>query len=113
MGVLVQGWLYQNQLNPVVELDSGGNVVGRFVYGTRANVPDYMIKGGNVYRPIFGLRFLGCGSRYAKPKWRIVANRFGDLEMWPHGLIAVTLVPLGIISTVSLDWALAHSDHSP
>jgi RHS repeat-associated protein len=49
-GVLVQGFLYQNQLNPVAELDGSGNVVSRFVYGTKANVPDYMIKGGVTYR---------------------------------------------------------------
>ena len=51
-GVLVQGWLYQNQLNPVAELDGSGNVVSRFVYGSRANVPDYMTKNGNTYRLI-------------------------------------------------------------
>ncbi len=51
-GVLVQGWLYANQLNPVAELDGAGNVVSRFIYGTRANVPDYMIKGGVTYRII-------------------------------------------------------------
>ncbi|HLB36960.1 MAG TPA: RHS repeat-associated core domain-containing protein [Gemmatimonadales bacterium] len=49
-GVLVQGFLYQDQLNPVAELDGTGTVVSRFVYGTRANVPDYMIKGGVTYR---------------------------------------------------------------
>jgi len=49
-GTLVQGFLYRNQLNPVAELDAAGNVVSRFVYGSRANVPDYMIKGGTTYR---------------------------------------------------------------
>ncbi len=49
-GTLVQGWLYQDQLNPVAELDGAGNVVARFVYGTRPNVPDYMVKGGITYR---------------------------------------------------------------
>jgi RHS repeat-associated protein len=49
-GTLVQGFLYQNQLNPVAELDGTGNVVSRFVYGTKANVPDYLIKGGVTYR---------------------------------------------------------------
>ena len=49
-GTLVQGWLYQNQLNPVAELDGIGAVVSRFVYGTKANVPDYMIKAGVTYR---------------------------------------------------------------
>ena len=49
-GTLVQGFLYQDGLNPVAELDASGNVVARFVYGTRANVPDYMVKGGVTYR---------------------------------------------------------------
>jgi RHS repeat-associated protein len=52
IGTLVQGFLYQNQLNPVAELDGSGNVVSRFVYGTRGNVPDYMIKGATTYRII-------------------------------------------------------------
>jgi RHS repeat-associated protein len=51
-GVLVHGFLYQNQLNPVAELDGTGAVVARFVYGTKANVPDYLIKGGVTYRII-------------------------------------------------------------
>ncbi|PYN96669.1 MAG: hypothetical protein DMD91_20675, partial [Candidatus Rokuibacteriota bacterium] len=32
-GVFMQGFLYQNQLNPVAELDGAGNVAARFVYG--------------------------------------------------------------------------------
>ncbi|MCK5178755.1 MAG: RHS repeat-associated core domain-containing protein [Candidatus Omnitrophica bacterium] len=51
-GSLVQGFLYKDQLNPVAELDSGGNIVSRFVYGTKGNVPDYMVKGGATYRII-------------------------------------------------------------
>jgi len=49
-GALVQGFLYQDSLKPVAELDGAGNVVARFVYGTKANVPDYMTKGGVTYR---------------------------------------------------------------
>jgi RHS repeat-associated protein len=51
-GVLVQGFLYQDQLNPVAELDGNNNVVSRFVYGDKPNVPAYMIKGGVTYRII-------------------------------------------------------------
>lgn len=51
-GTLTTGWLYQNRLNPIAELDGAGNVVSRFVYGTKKNVPDYMIKGGVTYRII-------------------------------------------------------------
>ena len=49
-GVLVQGFLYRDALNPVAELDGAGNVVSRFVYGSKPNVPDYMLRGGNTYR---------------------------------------------------------------
>ena len=51
-GILVKAWLYQDQLNPIAELDGNGTVVSRFVYGSKANVPDYMIKGGVTYRII-------------------------------------------------------------
>jgi len=42
--------VYIDQLNPVLQLDADGNVVAEFVYGTRLNVPDYMVKGGRTYR---------------------------------------------------------------
>jgi len=51
-GILVQGFLYQDQLNPVAELDGSGNVVSRFIYGTSDHVPDYMVKGDVTYRII-------------------------------------------------------------
>ncbi|HYW91468.1 MAG TPA: RHS repeat-associated core domain-containing protein [Gammaproteobacteria bacterium] len=51
-GKLVQGFLYKDQLNPVAELDGSGNVVARFVYGSKPNVPAYMIKNGKTYRII-------------------------------------------------------------
>ena len=35
---------------PVAELDGSKNVVSRFVYGSKPNVPDTMIKGGVTYR---------------------------------------------------------------
>ncbi len=49
-GVLVQGFLYQDQLKPIAELDGNNAVVSRFVYATHANVPDYLVKGGVTYR---------------------------------------------------------------
>ena len=39
-------------MNPIVELDGTGNITARFVYGTRSNVPDYMVKNGTTYRII-------------------------------------------------------------
>jgi len=49
-GLLVQGFLYGDQLNPIAELDGSGDVVSRFVYGTNRQVPEYMVRSGSVYR---------------------------------------------------------------
>ncbi|MEO8133023.1 MAG: RHS repeat-associated core domain-containing protein [Betaproteobacteria bacterium] len=49
-GALVQGFLYQDGLKPIAELDGANSVVSRFVYSTGVNVPAYMIKGGVTYR---------------------------------------------------------------
>ena len=51
-GTLTQGFLYKDQLNPIAELDGNNNIVSRFIYGTKINVPDYMIRAGNTYRII-------------------------------------------------------------
>lgn len=51
-GTVTKKWIYQDQLNPVAELNSSDSVITRYIYGTRANVPDYMIKDGNTYRVI-------------------------------------------------------------
>lgn len=51
-GSLTQGFLYQDQLNPVAELDASGAVINRFVYADKINVPAYMIRDGRSYRII-------------------------------------------------------------
>jgi RHS repeat-associated protein len=51
-GVLVKQWLYRDQLKPVAELDGSGNLVAEFIYGTKANVPDLVIRGGVTYRTV-------------------------------------------------------------
>src|SRR5262249_17899469 len=50
-GSLVQGFLYDDvHIAPIAEQDGAGNVVARFVYASQDYVPDYMVKGGIVYR---------------------------------------------------------------
>jgi len=50
-GELQQGFLYRDALSPVAELGSDGStVVSRFVYASRAHVPDYMVKEDVSYR---------------------------------------------------------------
>ena len=49
-GTLVQGFLYQDGLRPIAELDSNNQIVSRFVYADKGNVPSYLIKNGITYR---------------------------------------------------------------
>ena len=49
-GILTQAFLYEKQLAPVAELAANGEVLSRIVYGSRPNVPEYMVKGGVAYR---------------------------------------------------------------
>ena len=51
-GTLERVWLYQNGLNVVAELDGSGTLKSRFVYGSRSNVPDYMVTVDSTYRLI-------------------------------------------------------------
>lgn len=51
-GVLLEGLLYDGQLQPVARLGATGNVDERFVYATGVNVPAYMVKDGVTYRLI-------------------------------------------------------------
>jgi RHS repeat-associated protein len=56
LGTTTRRWVYRNQLQIAGELDGTGALLSRFVYATRVNVPDYMIRysGGTqkVYRVI-------------------------------------------------------------
>jgi RHS repeat-associated protein len=51
-GTLQQGFLYDDQLRILAELDGSGAVVSRFVYGSKVNIPDYMVRNGVTYRII-------------------------------------------------------------
>jgi RHS repeat-associated protein len=49
-GALIEGFLYEGQLRPVAWLDGSGAVKATFVYGTRVNVPEYMVTQSGTYR---------------------------------------------------------------
>lgn len=49
-GSAVQGFLYQDQLKIIAELDGTNALVNRFVYGDKPHVPAYLIKGGQTFR---------------------------------------------------------------
>ncbi len=43
-GILTKAWLYKDQLKPIAEMDGSGNLTARFVYGSKSNVPDVLMK---------------------------------------------------------------------
>jgi RHS repeat-associated protein len=49
-GALSRGFLYAGTINPVAELNAGNSVTSLFVYTTRENTPDYMVKNETAYR---------------------------------------------------------------
>jgi RHS repeat-associated protein len=49
-GVLVRQWLWDGPTRIAAELDGAGALVSRFVYATRRNVPDYIVRGGVEHR---------------------------------------------------------------
>ncbi|NOT31813.1 MAG: RHS repeat protein, partial [Planctomycetes bacterium] len=51
-GTFQRGWIYQDGLRVVGELDSTGALAIRYVYGSRSHVPDYMVRYGTTYRII-------------------------------------------------------------
>ncbi|MEY4551033.1 MAG: hypothetical protein RL685_7228, partial [Pseudomonadota bacterium] len=51
-GVFVKKWLYGAGPNPIAELNPTGTVVTRFVYGSRSDVPEYVVQAGASYRVV-------------------------------------------------------------
>ena len=49
-GTLSQGFLYQDGLNVVAQLDGSGNWVARYVLGGKANAPDYFTNSSGTFR---------------------------------------------------------------
>lgn len=51
-GKIVQRFIYKDGLNPIAELDENGNIKSQFIYATKVNIPDYMIRDSKTYRLI-------------------------------------------------------------
>jgi RHS repeat-associated protein len=49
-GVVTNRWLYQDGLRPIAELNPTGTLIAAYVYGTKSNVPDMIIRQGKFYR---------------------------------------------------------------
>jgi len=48
-GVVAYRFIYQDQLNPIAKVDADGNLIERYVYGSKGNIPDYIIRDGEKY----------------------------------------------------------------
>jgi RHS repeat-associated protein len=83
-GTLVQGWLYQDDLRPIAELDGQGQVVSQFVYASRINVPDYILKQGRTYRIIADQR--GSPRLVVDTDTGVVVQRM-DYDVWGQVLV--------------------------
>ncbi|MFT4724310.1 MAG: RHS repeat-associated protein [Colwellia sp.] len=81
---LVQGFLYKDQLNPIAELDGYGAVVSRFVYGSKAFMPDYMVKGGKTYSIISD--HLGSPRLVINTSDSTIAQRL-DYDVWGNTIL--------------------------
>jgi RHS repeat-associated protein len=79
-GVPVKGWLYADQLRPIAELDGAGAVVSRFVYGTKLNVPEYVVKNGETYRIVSD--HIGTPRVVVHSATGVIAQRF---DVQPFG----------------------------
>lgn len=87
-GIFVKRWLYRDRLRIVAELDGGGNL-SRFVYGSRSNVPDYVVRGTKTYRIISD--YLGS------PRVVVNVNDASDVPL------AITYEPFGAVLNVTGD----------
>ncbi|MCG8417288.1 MAG: hypothetical protein MJE77_05005, partial [Proteobacteria bacterium] len=78
-GTLQTGFLYQDALNPVAQLDATGTVTARFVYAEQGHVPTYLIKDGATYRIITD--HLGSVRLVIDTATGVIAQRI-DYDSW-------------------------------
>ncbi len=51
-GTVTRRWIYMDQYRIAAELNAAGTITKRFVYGSKGNIPDYVIASGVKYRMI-------------------------------------------------------------
>jgi RHS repeat-associated protein len=82
-GALDKGWLYLDGLRPAAQLNGAGQLEAIYVYGTQANVPDYIIEkggGGDVlYRVLSD--HLGTPRRVVRASDGLIVHEL-DVDEW-------------------------------
>ncbi|HSA32775.1 MAG TPA: RHS repeat-associated core domain-containing protein [bacterium] len=51
-GVVTERFIYFGQLRPAAKMNGDGTVAETYIYGTKANVPEYVLRNGNRYRVV-------------------------------------------------------------
>lgn len=51
-GTVQKRWVYMDQYRIAAEMNASGAITKRFIYGSKGNIPDYMIAGSTKYRII-------------------------------------------------------------
>lgn len=83
-GELERRFLFLDLIQPVAELDADGGVSSLYVYGSRAHVPDYMVRAGSTYRLVtdhLGSVRLVVDTATGTVVQRIDYDAFGRVEL--------------------------------
>jgi RHS repeat-associated protein len=95
-GVIQRKWLYHDSLSPVAEFDGSGALLARYVYGSRKNIPDLVIKGSTVYRLI--------SDQLGSPRYAVnVANKDDVQYQLTYGPFGTPIVAGGL-ATTTIGW---------
>lgn len=90
-------WLYGKGSSPIAELSAAGAVT-RFVYGSRRNVPDLVIKDGKVYRlftdQVGSPRLAVNVADATDIPYRVNYSAFGE-AIWAGGSATIDWIPFG------------------
>ncbi|RYZ90487.1 MAG: choice-of-anchor D domain-containing protein, partial [Proteobacteria bacterium] len=87
-GALSRGLIYRDQLRPAAELNPNGSLKSVFVYGSRSHVPEFMDRGGVLYR--------------------FVTDHLGSVRL------VVNLSTKQVVQTISYDsWGKVLTDSNP
>jgi RHS repeat-associated protein len=89
-GVLEKQWIYRSSLKPAAELDGAGNLLVEFVYGSKNTVPDYVRRGGNIYRII--------SDQLGSPRLAVNVANLSDVPF------TATYTSFGQMTGSALDW---------
>lgn len=96
-GAVVAKWLWQSSLRIAAELDATNAVVSRFfVYATKANIPDYMVKAGVTYkivtdqvgtpRMVVRVDTGAVVQQVVRDEFGVLISESGDPTLHPFGL---------------------------